>query len=82
MSDERDLMESRVNSLTEELHQTHEELLGIRRENVSKISQMKKQLDEKNENVRNLVRVKDTDSLDRFIYSGDLNSELVRYLNG
>jgi len=30
LSDERELMEQRVSSLAEELHQTHEELLSVR----------------------------------------------------
>jgi hypothetical protein len=49
-------MEQRVASLTEELHSTHEDLLTVRRENVTRLSQMQRDIDEKNDTVRQLVR--------------------------
>jgi hypothetical protein len=56
LNDERELMEQRVASLTEELHSTHEDLLTVRRENVTRLSQMQRDIDEKNDTVRQLVR--------------------------
>ena len=56
LEDERDLMEKRQASLTDELHSTQEQLLSVRRDNVVKTSKLQREVDDKNELVRQLVR--------------------------